>query len=376
MDLDFSEEQHVLRDMVRGLCNEVAPLEVVRQMEDDPKGTPDELWKQLSELGLLGLLIPESYGGAAQGLLDAAIVYEEFGRSLAPSPHFASAVVSAGLLLAAGSDAQKQEWLPRIASGEAILTPAWLEPDRGFGPKGIALAATEDGSDYVLSGTKRHVPYASTARRLIVLIRTGEGEREIGLLLVDPQAAGVTLTQQRSLASDTQYRVDFDGVRVPKGDLLGAADGGFDAFEAVMHDAIVLLAAQAAGGAEKALEITVQYAKDRKQFDKPLGAFQAVSHYLADASTNIDGAKTLVYEAAWARDAGKEEHRKLACMAKLFACQTFRDTTAMCQQVWGGVGFTIEYDIQLYFRRAKQLQITWWDGRELEDRVAAAVLGS
>jgi alkylation response protein AidB-like acyl-CoA dehydrogenase len=127
------------------------------------------------------------------------------------------------------------------------------------------------------------------------------------------------------------------------------------------------------GGAERALEITVEYAKVRKQFDKPLAAFQAISHYLADAATLVDGGKTLVYEAAWTRSSGQDASR-LAPMAKLFACQTFRDVTAMCQQVWGGVGFTVEYDIQLYFRRAKQLQLSWWDTRYLEELVAASVL--
>ena len=140
-----------------------------------------------------------------------------------------------------------------------------------------------------------------------------------------------------------------------------------------MHDGIILLAALAAGGAERALEITVEYANERTQFDKPLGAFQAISHYLADASTAIDGGKTLVYEAAWARANGRDISR-LAPMAKLFTCQTYRDTTAMAQQVWGGVGFTIEYDIQLFFRRAKQLQITWWDTGTLEEMVAKTVL--
>ncbi len=140
-----------------------------------------------------------------------------------------------------------------------------------------------------------------------------------------------------------------------------------------MHEGIILAAAQAAGGTARALEITVEYAKDRKQFDKPLGAFQAVSHYLADARTAVDGGRTLVYEAAWARSEGKD----IACLApmtKLFACQTYRDLTAMCQQVWGGVGFTIEYDIQLYFRRAKQLQITWWDTHYLEELIATDIL--
>ena len=142
-----------------------------------------------------------------------------------------------------------------------------------------------------------------------------------------------------------------------------------------MHDGIILLAAQAVGGARHALDITVQYAKDRQQFDKPLGAFQAIAHYLADAVTAVDGAETLVWEAAWARDDGRSIGR-LAPMAKLFACQTFRDVTAMAQQVFGGVGFTVEYDIQLYFRRAKQLQLSWWDDRYLEELIAGSVLGT
>ncbi len=373
MDLDWSEEQEMLREMVRGVCAEYSPVEVVRAMENDPRGYPDELWKQLGELGLLGLLIPETHGGAGQSLLDAVILYEELGRALAPTPHFASCVVSAGVLQRAGSDEQKGEWLPRIASGEAILTPAWNEAGRGFGPKGVQLRAEADGEGLRLSGSKQHVLFASSVTRLVVLARTGEGETDIDLFLVDPQAEGVSLSQRRSLASDTQYQVDLDGVRVASADRIGRPGHGWRTWEQVMFDAVILLAAQAMGGAEKALEITTQYAKDRVQFGKPLGAFQSIAHYLADALTTIDGGKTLVYEAAWSRAEGKPV-AKLAPMAKLFACQTYRDVTAMCQQVWGGVGFTVEYDIQLFFRRAKQLEITWWDKRTLEERVAAEVL--
>ena len=373
MDLDFSEEQVMLREMVRGVCNEYCPLDVVREMEDDPTGYPSELWKQLGELGLLGMLVPEEQGGADQSMLDAAIVYEELGRALAPTPHFVSCVVSAGVLRAAGSEQQRSEWLPRIASGEAVLTPAWNEAGGGWGPRGVQLRAEPEGDGFILTGRKRHVLFASSAARLLLLARTGEADAEVDLFLVDPKAAGVTLTQQKSLASDTQYDVELSGVRVTAADRIGPAGSGWKTWDAVMHDAIILLAAQAMGGAEHALEITVQYAKDRVQFDKPLGAFQAVSHYLADAATAVDGGKTLVYEAAWARSEGKPISR-LAPMAKLFACQTYRDVTAMCQQVWGGVGFTIEYDIQLFFRRAKQLQITWWDTRTLEELVAADVL--
>jgi alkylation response protein AidB-like acyl-CoA dehydrogenase len=373
MDIDFTPEQQVLREMVRGVVQEHAPLEVVRKMEDDPKGYPPAFWKQLAEVGVLGMLIPEEYGGAAQTLLEAAVVYEELGRGLAPSPHLPSSVVGGGVLLGAGSEAQRREWLPKLCDGSALLTPAWLEPDRGFGPVGVQLRAERDGAGYRLSGVKRHVPFASAATRLVVLARTGTGERDVELWLVDPNAEGVKLTQQLTIGSDTQYQVELRGVRVPESARIGAPGSGWAIFERVLHDAIVLVAAQAMGGAERALEITVEYAKVRKQFDKPLAAFQAISHYLADGATSVDGGKTLVYEAAWARSVGRDVAR-LAPMAKLFACQTFRDVTAMCQQVWGGVGFTVEYDIQLYFRRAKQLQLSWWDTRYLEELVASSVL--
>jgi len=373
MDLDFSQEQQMLRDMVRGVSGEYAPFDVVREMEDDPTGYPAELWKQLGELGLLGLLVPEQYSGSGQSLLEAAIVYEEFGRALVPSPHFPSCVMSAGVLLLAGSQEQKQEWLPKIVSGEAILTPAWMEPDGGFGARGVQLRAKLDAGEYRLSGTKRHVLFASSATKLVVLVRTGDGDGDVDLLLVDPKSPGIQMTQQRSMASDTQYKVVFDDVRVPVANRIGGPGTGWQTWDEAMHDGIILLAAQAMGGAEKALEITVEYAKERVQFDKPLGAFQAIAHYLSDAATTVDGGKTLVYEAAWARSRGKSVSR-LAPMAKLFACQTYRDVTAMAEQVWGGVGFTIEYDIQLFFRRAKQLQITWWDTRYLEELVASDVL--
>jgi alkylation response protein AidB-like acyl-CoA dehydrogenase len=373
MDLDFSEEQNMLRELVRSLCADHAPLESVRKLEDDPQGYSKDFWKQLAELGLTGMLLPESYGGGGQTLLDAAVAYEEFGRALAPSPHFVSAVLSAGAILRAASEAQKKDWLPRVANGEAVLTPAWLEPENGFTSKGVQVRATAEGDGFRISGTKRHVAFASSAERLLVIARTGAAPDAIDLFLVDPKSSGIALTQEFTLASDTQYKVAFDDVRVAAADRIGANGSGWRAWQETLLDGIVLLAAQAMGGAERALELTVQYAKERKQFDKPLGAFQAISHYLADASTAVDGGHTLVWEAAWARSTGRPID-KLAPMAKLFACQTFRDVTAMCQQVWGGVGFTIEYDIQLYFRRAKQLQLSWYDTRTLEELVAHAVL--
>ena len=373
LDLKFNAEQEMLRETVRGICATTSPLSVVRELEDDPVGYSPELWKQLAHLDLIGLQLPEEYGGSGMSAVEGVVVYEEFGRSLAPSPHFVSSILSGGALARAGSEEQKQEWLPRIVSGEAIVTPAWLEPENGFGPKGVQVRAVADGDGFTLTGTKRHVGFASSATRLVVLVRTGDGTEDVDLFLVDPAADGVSLTQQMTIGSDNQYRVDFDQVRLTPADRLGAAGSGWVTWDAVMHDGIILAGAQAVGGAQYAMEITVQYAKDRQQFDKPLGAFQALAHYLADAATSVDGAEVLVHEAAWARSEGRPVG-KLAPMAKLFACQTYRDVTATAQQIFGGIGFTVEFDIQLYFRRAKQLQLSWWDSRYLEELVASAVL--
>jgi alkylation response protein AidB-like acyl-CoA dehydrogenase len=363
----------MLGEMVRGVCSTYAPLDVVREMEDDAVGYPADLWKQFAELDLIGLLLPEEYGGSGMSTLEGAVVYKELGATLAPSPHFVSAIMAGSVVASAGSEAQKHEWLPAIASGSTIFSTAWLEPGNAFGSVGVQARAKGDGDGFVVSGTKWHVPYASSADRLVVLARTGEGDTDVDLFIIDPTADGVTLDQQLTIASDTQYSVMLEGVRVGADARIGGPSSGWASWNETMLDGAILLAASAVGGARHALDLTVQYAKDRHQFDKPLGAFQAISHYLADAKTAVDGAELLVHEAAWTRSVGRDVSA-LAPMAKLFACQTYRDVTAMAQQVFGGVGFTVEYDIQLYFRRAKQLQITWWDDRELEERIATALL--
>ncbi len=370
MDLDFTEEQQMIVDMTHGMLEEYSSIEVVREMEDDPKGYPDALWKQMGELGLNGLLIPENYGGGGQTLVEGALVYEELGRAMAPVPHFVSCVMSASILLRAGSDAQKTEWLSQIAAGDAILTPAWLEPERGFGEAGIALRAEAEGNDFILSGRKRSVPFASSATQLIVLARTDAG---VDLFLVDPNADGIKRKQLLSQGREPHYQVDFDAVRVSAHDRIGAAGSGWATWNEVMHQGIILLAATAVGGANRCLEETVEYAKERIQFDKPLGAFQALAHYMADASTAIEGGRILVLEAAWNQAKGRSISR-FAPMAKLFCCETYRETTRVCAQIWGGVAFTIEYDQQMFFRRAKHLQLSWWDTPYLEELIAVDVL--
>lgn len=387
IDLDFSAEQDMLRDMVRGVCAEHAPLEIVRSLEDDPVGVAGDLWSRLGDLGICGLNVSEELGGSGMSLLDGVVVYEELGRALAPVPHFVSCVVTAGLLERAARPAGSEhlELLAALAAGRSISTVAWLEPDAGFlaSPADAATLGTRavphDGG-WLLDGTKRHVYFARAADQLLVPARTEP--KGLDLFLVDPNASGVNLTQQFSISSDSQYRVDFDRVEVAASARVSEAGTGWALWDSVMQDALVLAAAQAVGGARYALEVTVEYSQVREQFGKPLAAFQALSHYLADARTNLDAARHLVYEAAWAVDrtsAGRPGERpprpELAPMAKSLACRTYRDITAMAQQVFGGVGFTVEYDIQLYFRRAKQLQLSWWDERTCEQRIAESLLG-
>ena len=375
MDLDFTPEQDLLRDSVRRLCERHAGLDVVRKLENDPIGHSPALWTQLADLGLCGLMIDEEHGGSGMTMIDAAVVYEEFGRALVASPHFVSAVLAAGLINRSSNAAMQAELLPRIASGDAIITVASVEPDSTFGPSGIQLKATKNGDGWQLSGAKRHVPYAEAAGQMIVLARTDAGRDAAGVvaLLVDTTAPGVTLTQQLTVASDAQFRIDFDDVTIGAEAVVHGPGDAWSAWHDTMLDGATLLAAQAAGGARAALELARDYANTREQFDKPLAAFQAISHYLADAVTTVDGAQTIAWEAAWARAEGRSV-ATLAPMAKSYACQTYRKVTATAVQIFGGNGFTVEFDIQLYFRRAKSMQINNWDDRYCNDLIAAELL--
>jgi alkylation response protein AidB-like acyl-CoA dehydrogenase len=371
VDMDFTPEQELLRDSVRRTCARHGGLDLVRKMENDAVGYSPAFWSALAELGLLGLTLPEEHGGSGMTMLDAAIVYEELGRSLVPSPHFVSCVLAAGALLRAADSAVRQRWLPRVASGEAVLSVAWLERGGGFGPDGVQVTATPADGGYVLDGVKQHVPFARAADALLVLARAPQG---VVLLLVDAGTPGLTLQQQLTVAADTQFAVTFDGVTVPADGVVDATGEAWGHWHDTMLDGAILLGAQAVGGARAALELTIDYAQKREQFDRPLGAFQAIAHYLADATAAVDGTQTLVWEAAWARAEDRSVER-LAPMAKLYAGKTFRDITAMAQQVFGGNGFTLDFDVQLYFRRAKSWQLNYWDERHLEGLVADQVLG-
>ena len=372
MDLQFTEEQKTLRDMVKTLCADASTTDDVRKLENDPLGLPGQFWEQMKETGLLAMRLPEEHGGMGLTLLDCVVIFEELGRGLASGPIFESSVMAVTAISNAGTDAQKS-LLESLGAGETIITPAWLEPGNGFGPQGVQMRAEVTPDGYRLNGIKRHVFYGQAADKLLVLVRTGDDTEALDLLLVDRDTPGVELQQQESMASDTQYKVTFTDVVVPADNRVGAEHAGWKVWSETLLAGLPLLGAYAVGAAQQALDITVQYSKEREQFDKPIGAFQALAHYMSDAVAVLGGAKTLVLEAAWAFDQGNTNPR-LPAMAKLFACNAFRDTTAMAEQVYGGYGFTLEYDIQLYFRRAKQLQINWWDSRYLEELIAADVL--
>lgn len=375
MDLEFSDEQQMLRDAVRDLCAKYGDPDAIRDLEDDPVGYDPGFWQELAAMDLIGLTLPAEYGGSGMGPVEAFVVHQELGRSIVPSPLLVSSVVAGGLLAYAASEELKQAWLPRIAKGDAIVSLGWYEPGRTDTAGGVALACSADGDDLILDGTKVLVPFAASAEALVVLARSGEGDRDVDLVLVPTDAAGVTLTQTTVADSSAQYEVSFAGVRVPASNRIGALGTGWDTFEHVMDDALIAVAATAVGGAERTLEMTVEYAKERVQFGVPIGNFQGIAHPIADAHTEISGASTLALQAAWAREA-KGTGGALPALAKRFACETYRRATRTGQQVFGGIGFTRAIDVQLYFRRAKQLELSWFEPNTLMERIATVELDS
>jgi alkylation response protein AidB-like acyl-CoA dehydrogenase len=257
--------------------------------------------------------------------------------------------------------------------GGIVLTCAWPEPGRGWTARGVQTRATRTDGGFEVTGTKVLVPFASAARGIVTLVRTGDGDEDLTLLVIRPDTDGVRRTQVPTLGSDASFLVELEDVRVPDGDVIGTAGEGWRLWSEALVDAHIAVAAFAVGGAARAHELAVDYAKERVQFDRPIGSFQGVAHPLAETAMEVEGARVLAYEAAWARATGAPLG-PLAAMAKLYACDVFRRTTKVAHQVFGGIGFTRDIDIQLYFRRAKQLEITWEGPRELEDRIAAAEL--
>ena len=372
MELNFSEEQTMFGDMVRRLCEDVFPLTALRATEGTERGYSQDLWGALIELGITGLNISDQYGGLGLGALEATVIYEQFGRSLASSPHHISSILAADLIARGGSAQQCQQWLPKLADGSALISIASIEAGGDFSEQGVSLTAERRGDYFHLSGSKHFVPFAADAGAVIVLARSGA---DVIALLLDADAIGITHRYQANLAKEAYFELTFADLRVPVTSALNDGLTIWPLWQQCMYNGAITIAAQAVGAATYVHEISVAYAKQREAFGRPIGGFQAIAHYLADVLVEIEGCRTLVHQAAWARDAGQPFHC-LAAMAKLQACAMFRRAAAVAIQVHGGLGYTIEGDPQLYFRRAKQWQSLNWNEATLEEKIADLVLGA
>ena len=373
MDLGLSEEQELLKNFAREFLEKECPETHVREMEEDEQGFSPDLWKKMAEQGWQGLIIPEEYGGTGMGYIDLIILIEEFGRALVPGPFIPTAVGGAIALMEGGSDAQKKQYLPKIASGEQIWTLALTEPTARFDAEGVDLQAKAQGDDFVLNGTKLFIRDAHVADYMTVVARTKKAKNGITLFIVDAKNAGITHTQLKTIASDKQCEVKFENVKVPKANVLGEVDKGWQILERIGRKATVLECAFLVGLAQKDFEISVQYAKDRIQFGRPIGSFQAIQHKAADMVTDVDGARFIMYKAAWSVDQDMPEADMDVHMAKAWCSEATRRVVAHGQQIHGGIGFTKEYVIQLYFRRQKAGELAWGDGDYHRELVAEAL---
>ena len=362
MDLDLSEDQKMLRTTARDFLVKECPKQLVREMEQDEKGYSPQLWLKMAQLGWLGLPFPERYGGGDGSFLDLVVLLEEMGRACLPGP-FLSSVVLGGLpILAAGSEEQKQQFLPAIAQGK-ILTLALTEADGSYEAASIKTRATPDKDDYVISGTKLFVPDAHIADYLLCLARTKEGSSEdegLSLFIIDAKSQGISYTPLITIASDKQCEVIFDEVRVPIADILGELDQGWGVVEKTLQYAAIAKCAEMVGAAQQVLEMSVEYAKQRVQFERPIGSFQAIQHHCANMLIDIDGMRYLTYQAGWLLSEGLPAAKEVA-MAKAWVSQAIRRVTALGHQIHSGVGYTMDHDLQLYFRRGKAAEVIFGD---------------
>ncbi|MBK7950921.1 MAG: acyl-CoA/acyl-ACP dehydrogenase [Deltaproteobacteria bacterium] len=371
MNFGFTEEQGFLREAVRKFVDERCPMAEVRRLMKTRDAHSPELWRALAEQGTLGLLIPDEYGGAGLSWVDFVVVLEETGRTLLPSPLVSTALATMALL-EAGSPAQRSRWLPRFADGRAVGTLALLEASDRQGAAGIALAAVRDGEVDVLRGEKRFVADAGAADVFVVAYRVGTALR---LALVPKEAPGLRVELVPTLDETRRSgTLVLDGVRVGPEDRLVAADPEAT-LELLLDCGCVAVTAEGLGAAEGALAVTVRYANDRVQFGSPIGRYQGVKHRLADAWVDTESIKSLLYYAAWTIDERRAELPRYASLAKAYLADAFTRIGVDCVQLHGAVGYTIEYDIQLYLKRSKWLRPMFGDGDYHRDRLAALTLG-
>ena len=375
MDFGFSEEQELLRGQARDFLDKQCPPAVVRKLMASERGYDDAMYRRMAELGWTAIPFPEEFGGLGLGMVDLTVVLEEMGRHVTPAP-LQSAVGLAGMaLLNGGNDEQRKRWLPALCEGTAVGTVAMLERSGRWDAGGIELSARRSGDGFTLSGEKLYVPDAHVADWIIVAARSDGGSGDgVTLLLVDTGAPGVsvravtTMDQTRRVAA-----VSFAGVSVAADRMVGGEGRGWSVLRRGIDRALVAISAELCGVAQRAMEMSVEYAKTRQQFGRPIGSYQAVSHKCADMLVAVESAKSLTYYAAWAVDNDVPEAPLAAAMAKAFASDAARKVTGDAVQVHGGIGFTWEHDMHLYFKRAKWGETTLGDAVFHRERVAQAL---
>jgi len=377
MDFGFNQEQELLRATARKFLENECTSEFVRTRMAEPAGVTDEFWNKLAEQGWLGLIYPEQYGGTGLGFVDLTVLMEEMGRAVMPGPFFSTVLLGGLTILEAGSDAQKKEWLGKISEGKAKATLAFTEPNARWDAAAVTATANESGGKFTLNGTKLFVLDAHVADVIVVAARTREGKRPeegLSLFLVPKGTKGLevkllpTMDQTRKLCE-----VTLKDVTVGADALVGAKDGAWAPLSRVLDRATVALCAESCGGAQRVLDMTTDYAKIRIAFGKPIGSYQGVKHKAADMLVEVENAKSLTYYAAWAVDENVPEAPLAASMAKAYVSDAFRKTAGAGIQLHGGIGFTWEHDLHLYFKRAKSSEFTFGDATYHRERVAQLI---
>ena len=372
MDLALSEEQEMLKTMARDFLTEKLPKAVVREIEESELGYSPDLWREIAELGWVGLVFPEQYGGSGMGFLDLAMLLEEMGKACLPGPYFSTVILGGLPILDIGSEEQKQEYLPKITSGEVIVTLALTEPSARYDATAIEVKATANDDAYILKGTKLFVPDAHIADYMLVVARTDDkvkGEAGITVFIVDAKSPGISHTMLKTMANDNLCEVVFNQVSVPTENILGQLNQGWSEVQKIIQRAAIAKCCEVVGCVQQALDMTVDYAKERKQFDRPIGSFQIIQHYCADMATDVDGARLSTYQAAWMISEGLPCTLEVA-VAKAWAGEASQRIMALAHQIHGAIGYSIDHDLQFYTRRAKAAEATFGDASFYREIVA------
>ena len=372
MDLDFTEEQIMFRNSAREFMSRECPTAAVRELEESQQGYSPKMWHSMAELGWLGLCLPEGYGGIGGDWIDMVILYDEMGRAAFPSPHLATVVMGGQAILSGGTEEQKLAFLPKIASGEVLFSLAHAEPGFRYRPRDVTTAAVLSGNDYVINGTKLFVPNANVADYICVSAATEEG---VALFLVDSGSPGVECTPLKTISEighEKQSEIALSDVKVKKSGVIGNLGDGSAVLSRVMDLATIALCAEMVGGAQAALQMTVEYAKERTTFGRPIGSYQALQHKMADMLLQVDGAWLLTYQAACGLTEGLPCDREIA-MAKAWTSDAYRRVTADAIQVLGAYGCCSEVDTTIYYRRAKAAEIAFGGARHHRQIVASEI---